>query len=328
MDINRIKKEISTKAPPGSISGMILTVLGYCGLGAASVILIPVLLFTLFSGGAYAPLGISLGLLCPLLFLSTFMLIKGTSSRGRVKRFKQYMMRIGKRNFCSVKELEEAVSRNDKFVVKDLKLMLHKGFFPEGELSQEETYLLMNSTAKEAYKKLQDGLRLQEEEKEKKRREEEKQRILEEENPALKDVNAVIAKEEKTIQKIREANKAISGEVISQKLDRLERIVSKIFDYMRKNPDQISEFRKFMGYYLPTTLKLVDTYRDLDGEEIQGENIKVTKAEIEASLDTINQGLEKLYNNFFQGVAMDVSTDISVLQTVLTQEGLIEKDFY
>ena len=115
--------------------------------------------------------------------------------------------------------------------------------------------------------------------------------------------------------------------MISQKLDRLEIILCKIFEYVENHTDELPETRKFMGYYLPTTLKLVNAYREMDAEPIQGENIRSAKHEIEATLDTINYAFENLLDSFYQDKAMDISTDITVLETMLAQEGLTEKDF-
>ncbi|PKM60551.1 MAG: hypothetical protein CVU99_07480, partial [Firmicutes bacterium HGW-Firmicutes-4] len=130
-----------------------------------------------------------------------------------------------------------------------------------------------------------------------------------------------------TIRQINEANLAIEGEVISLKLDRLEKVITKIFEFIEENPRGIPEIRKFMGYYLPTTLKLVSVYRDLDAEPIQGANILATKKEIEDTLDTISHAFENLLDSFYEDTAMDVSTDISVLNTMLAQEGLTKRDF-
>ena len=75
------------------------------------------------------------------------------------------------------------------------------------------------------------------------------------------------------------------------------------------------------------TIKLVEAYRDFDSQSIQGDNIKKAKKEIENTLDTINMAYEKLYDSMYLEAAMDVSSDISVLQTLLAQEGLTKKDF-
>ena len=84
---------------------------------------------------------------------------------------------------------------------------------------------------------------------------------------------------------------------------------------------------KMMNYYLPMTVKLLDAYEEMDRMPVQGENIKSSKKEIEDTLDTLNQAFEKLLDSVFQDTAWDVSSDISVLHTLLAQEGLTDDDF-
>ena len=82
-----------------------------------------------------------------------------------------------------------------------------------------------------------------------------------------------------------------------------------------------------MNYYLPTTLKLVNTYKELDNLPVQGDNIINSKNEIKNSLDIINKAFENLLNELFKDIAFDVSSDISVLKTMFAQEGLTDSDF-
>ncbi len=82
-----------------------------------------------------------------------------------------------------------------------------------------------------------------------------------------------------------------------------------------------------MEYYLPMTIKLLKAYEELDGQPVQGENIVNSKKEIEDTLDTLNTAYEKILDNLFQDTAWDVSSDISVLQTLLAQEGLMDDGF-
>ena len=82
-----------------------------------------------------------------------------------------------------------------------------------------------------------------------------------------------------------------------------------------------------MEYYLPTTVKLLDAYQQLESQPIQGENIRNSRKEIEQTLDTLNVAFEKLLDSLFEDVAWDVSSDISVLHTMLAQEGLTGNDF-
>ena len=79
-----------------------------------------------------------------------------------------------------------------------------------------------------------------------------------------------------------------------------------------------------MEYYLPTTIKLLDAYEDLDAQPVQGENIITAKREIEKNNRHADVAFEKLLDDLFQDTAWDLSSDISVLQTMLAQEGLTE----
>ena len=86
------------------------------------------------------------------------------------------------------------------------------------------------------------------------------------------------------------------------------------------------DLTKLMDYYLPMTVKLLNAYADMDAQPVRGETIDGSKREIEATLDTLNLAFEKLLDDLFRDTAMDVSSDISVLNTLLAQEGLTEDE--
>lgn len=314
------------KSPAGKISSIIMMVLGYFGIGFSAFVLAAVGIAVGISGSLIA-MGISMGVLIPLLIICIILAVTGTKSRGRVKRFYEYVRTLNGQAYISVKQLASSVGKNDKFVVKDLLRMIRSGMFPEGRINDEKTYLLLSDEAYDAYEKYEEGVRLREREERRLKEEVERQQRMEAQNPILKETRLLIEEGKESIEQIREANEAISGEVISQKLDRLEIILCKIFEYVENHTDELPETRKFMGYYLPTTLKLVNAYREMDAEPIQGENIRSAKHEIEETLDTINYAFENLLDSFYQDKAMDISTDITVLETMLAQEGLTEKDF-
>ena len=314
------------KSPAGKISSIIMMVLGYFGIGFSAFVLAAVGIAVGISGSLIA-MGVSMGVLIPLLIICIILAVTGTKSRGRVKRFYEYVRTLNGQAYISVKQLASSVGKNDKFVVKDLLRMIRSGMFPEGRINDEKTYLLLSDEAYDAYEKYEEGVRLREREERRLKEEVERQQRMEAQNPILKETRLLIEEGKESIEQIREANEAISGEVISQKLDRLEIILCKIFEYVENHTDELPETRKFMGYYLPTTLKLVNAYREMDAEPIQGENIRSAKHEIEETLDTINYAFENLLDSFYQDKAMDISTDITVLETMLAQEGLTEKDF-
>ena len=107
----------------------------------------------------------------------------------------------------------------------------------------------------------------------------------------------------------------------------MELIVQKIFERAKAHPEIIPDLNRLMDYYLPMTVKLLDAYEDMDRQPIQGETIRASKKEIEDTLDTLNEAFAKLLDSVFQDTAWDVSSDISVLHTMLAQEGLTVNDF-
>ena len=137
----------------------------------------------------------------------------------------------------------------------------------------------------------------------------------------------VLSKGEYFVTELRRCNDRIPGEEISAKISRMEAIVDKIFDRAETHPEIIPDLKKLMDYYLPMTVKLLNAYADMDAQPVQGQNIQASKKEIEATLDTLNLAFEKLLDKIFEDTALDVSSDITVLKTLLAQEGLTEDEF-
>lgn len=311
------------KKPAGNVSSILYMVFGFTGtglFGATSLVygIINLALGTFSSIGA-----IGFGALFLLSLGSLSMALTGVKLRKRVKRFKKYVRQLRGRNYCSIKELASHIGETDKFVVKDLRKMIDLGMFPEGHIDNNETYLLLNYEIYEHYQRTQDEQRKQSEQEASKQREEAEKRN----DPSQKELREAIEEGRRYIKKIREANDAIPGEEISRKLYRLEIITEKIFNYVEQHPEQLPALHKLMSYYLPITLKLVTSYEQLDSQPVQGENIMTAKSEIEDTLDTISGAFEKLLDDLFRDIAFDISSDISVLETLLSQEGLTEKDF-
>ena len=140
-------------------------------------------------------------------------------------------------------------------------------------------------------------------------------------------IQEVLDKGNAYVKEIRRCNDEIPGEEISAKIDRMEAIVRKIFERAEAHPEVIPDMKKLMDYYLPMTVKLLNAYADMDRQPVQGETIRKSKQEIDATLDTLNAAFEKLLDELFQDAAIDVSSDISVLNTLLAQEGLTGSDF-
>ena len=217
------------------------------------------------------------------------------------------------------KEIASATGRDVRKVLKDVKKMITKGWFCQGHLDEKESCLMVSEHAWNQYTALMEDM------KQRKAEEQAAQKKMQEEYDRLSpEVQKIVQAGDEYVRKIKAANDAIPGEVISAKISRMELLVDRIFDRVEQNPDSVNDMRRMMDYYLPTTMKLLEAYEELDAQPVQGENIISSKKEIEDTIDTLNIAFEKLLDSLFQDTAWDVSSDISVLHTMLAQEGLTE----
>lgn len=125
----------------------------------------------------------------------------------------------------------------------------------------------------------------------------------------------------KILDELRRVNDAIPDEEMSDKISRLEAVSAKIFEQAKSDPDKLPQMRKFMDYYLPTSLKLLNTYAELDNQGVEGENISESKRRIEQTMDTLVKAFENQLDRLFASDALDVSTDIDVMQNMLRADG-------
>ena len=208
------------------------------------------------------------------------------------------------------------------FVKKDIKKMIARGWFRQGHIDNQETCLITSNETYRQYTVTQNALEQRTQEEQKKQAEADRLR----QNTAP-EVQEILDKGNDYLKKLGECNDAIPGEMISAKISRMELIVKRILERAQEHPEIVPDLKKMMSYYLPITVKLLNAYADMDKQPVQGDNIQNSKKEIEESLDTLNLAFEKLLDSIFEDTAMDVSSDISVLHTLLAQEGLTEDDF-
>ena len=139
-------------------------------------------------------------------------------------------------------------------------------------------------------------------------------------------VAALEKERDRAVSEMRRLNDAIQDEKISAQIDRLEAVSTKIFDYVKDHPEKLPQIRKFMSYYLPTTLKLLRSYDELSRQGVSGQNITGTMEKVEGMMDTIVLAFEKQLDGLFGDQAMDISTDITVLDNMMAREGLTGGD--
>lgn len=132
----------------------------------------------------------------------------------------------------------------------------------------------------------------------------------------------------KIIKEIRRLNDEIADEPVSERIYRIEEHTKNIFDYVSDHPESMPQIRSFMNYYLPTTLKLLESYSRIERVGVAGENMKKSKKDIEATLDLLVKAFEMQLDCLFSSESMDISSDISVLEAMISKDGLNgKKDF-
>ena len=130
---------------------------------------------------------------------------------------------------------------------------------------------------------------------------------------------------ERTLDELYQLNEQIEDAAVSQRIDRIGALTAGIFRAVIEKPEREQDVRKFMNYYLPTTIKLLKSYDMLEDQSYQGENIVASRRKIESVLDMLIEAFEKQLDRLFQNDALDIATDIDVLETMMAGDGLSGK---
>ena len=225
----------------------------------------------------------------------------GVRNRKKARRYRNYLAMIGRRQMVSVASLAAATGRSAGKVRDDLADMLDDGLFPQGFLDYGGDMLVLSG----------DGLN------------DSVGRPVREEKqapaaPSKGEENAILTE-------IKAVNDAIANEKLSAQIDHIGVITAKILEYQKSRPEKAPQLHSFLSYYLPTTLKILRAYGQLEAQEISGANITAAMERIEGMMDKVVEGFEKQLDQLFQGDAMDITTDVEVLERMLAKDGLSDQ---
>lgn len=336
---NALASRIKTRKV-GQVAGTLYMVFGGIGTGLMGLGLLTFLILLAVNGASSVVSTLSV-LTGVLLLASLIMIERGCVKKERLKRAQRYVTLCNGNTYINIEDLAMHMGKSERFILKDVKKMLKLGIFPEGHLDQKESCLMLDDATYREYLSLEKQRKAQEMEarvaamKDKKAGKLPQQKAVmpnetqeKQENKEIiqdPELEAMIDQGQDFIRRLRDMNDNIEGEVISAKLFQLENLLKEIFDRVKEHPEQMPQMQKFMNYYLPTTLKLVQAYEEFDSVSAPGEDIISAKAEIEKTLDTINKAFVELLNNLFRDSVFDVTTDAQVLQTMLVKEGLTKE---
>ena len=236
-------------------------------------------------------------------------------SAGRLKFYQRYDQYCTLLNYCTISLIDDLGSYSkikSDILIKDLNKAVDQKLIPQGHFGTDNLIFIISDDENARYeekratydryyrKQLEERLRMQE---------------------RTKEMQDILDNGKEHIDKIHGYNEIIGDKAVSEKLDRMEQIISMIFYEVDVNPSQAKNLGLLSDYYLPTAEKFMETYIDL-GEKGENQTVEKTKREIEQALDLLNTAFEAILDRFYQEKEMDISSDISALEIIMKQEGL------
>lgn len=225
------------------------------------------------------------------------MLVAGTNKRKRNTRCRNHFAMIGNRRTVSLDEMDLASPGNYKTVCKDLEWMLGQGFFPGAYLDMGRRVLTYPG--------------------------EQAAQQVPRSNATIDGKGRKVYPEEK---RIRDLDAQIVDGYVSQRIQRLARLTHQIFAYVEENPEKELKIRQFRNHYLPKTIGILEAYARMERQNVSGANIRGAMEDVEQIMDKLVAGFEKQLDALFDSEAMDVTTDINVLENLMNLEGLGDLD--
>ncbi len=315
------------------------------GLTASGVIMTAIGGACTFAFGTFTAVGIATGLATgpagvvtaalfgALTAAGAALLAAGIGRLRTASQLKAFRRIFGDREACTFDDIAaRALISRPKALARARKL-LKRGLIPQGRIDDEATTLMVTENAYRQYCTLRQH----------QRQIAESQRAAEETRAAeaaarqhrerdlhdrlTPDQRAFVTTGRDYLGQLRRLDEAIDDGAVSERIVAIEEVVGRILARAEEAPEVIAGLDRLTAYYLPTTVKLLAAYESLEEQPVQGENISTSRREIEHTLEVLHGAFEKLFDDTYQDLSLDVSADITVLQAMLAQEGLVEGPF-
>ena len=232
------------------------------------------------------------GLLAVGIYLTVFGFLRARQS----KRLQEYGSIINPGSeYVSIHELADRTGRPYRQVLNDLQKMVELGVWEQAWIDRKHGRLMFTEYSAE---QMVSG------------------------KPGQAPEPAGDKRAEEVLKRIRDDNDRIADREISLKIDRIELLTGEIFRYLSKHPEREGELRTFMDYYLPQTLKILETYAQLEAQGVETDNIRKAKDQISDVLDQLTESYERQLDKLFDTDVLDISTDIDVMKKMLQNDGL------
>ena len=248
----------------------------------------------------------------PALVISFYINYRVKKDKNQIIRFRKYNREIGNNTVIPTADLAAITAKPIDFTINDLLNMIEKDYYRQARIVENGELFILDSNTYKLYKEemLRDPKERYEE-------------LEEKENNAL--VEDYLSKAKKDVTTLTEMLPKLR-EPMKAKITEFLQIVGKIFELLKENPNTAKDIDKVINFYLPTTVKLMDNYIQLS--EKPTDSVKSSLKSMEQTMDLVNDGFMKMLDNIYQEKIMDLSSDMSVLKSMLRQEGLLDQDNY
>ena len=301
--------------------GKLRKIAGILGIVYGGILTVPNiirLIVGIVSGSGIVSASVTLAMGAAVLVLGILVLRRGIRETALIGKYLDYAKMIGSSEYFSIRELSAMTGQPEEEIRESIAGLMEAGYLPKAAFDRQKTTVLLTDKAISQYREAEKAYA--------EREENEREQAAEADKAYSgysEEVKALLKEGTSYMTHVRNVNDRIpDDQVMSDKLYRLESIMNRIFAQVRKEPASAKNLRRFMDYYLPTITKLLDAYIELDKQNIQSSNIAGPKREIEGAMDTVNDAFEELLDSMFQNMAWDISSDISVMKTMMKQDGL------
>ena len=300
--------------PPGKTKSMLQRIVGFATGVPLSIGLLSSTI-ALLAEGRTGPFFLVSAILGPMTAYAWWLYSRGHKLNKARTDYRAVAMTLSNNARTTLDEVALALNRPKKQAVKTLRYMIEQGFFHNAYIDEPQNMFVVGRDNIAEYRETG-------------RVQQKRQEQLDLARSMPGSPQAIMIEGQQYVEQIRRANDLIPDPVVSEKLARLEQISTTIFKRISTNPARLPEIRRYMNYYLPTTVKLVEAYAEADAHAVSGEHIDATKQQISESLDLINGAFAKLLDQLYARDSMTIGSEITAMEQMLRGDGLAGDDIH
>lgn len=291
-------------------------------------------LFKIFSGlSAFSAFGLFINVFDELSILSLILFaifaslglgLYQTSKRIDTisKDYARFIRELGHNTVIPIRDLASAVQKSEEETIKELLYMMDKGYFKQARIVENDSLFLLDIPTFKLYKDQKMNLPKSNTYEEVKKIEKEAH-----DDTVIERAENLINTSNKYLNSITLSISRIENRAFLEKVIELKKTVQNIINIVKRYPEKAQALDKFIDYYLPTTVKLIDAYTEYEIMKSDEKEIIKALKEIDSSIETINDAFEKIQLELLEDRTMDIKTDIDTMKLLLNQEGYLEKDW-